>query len=573
VLFLIVLLVLSGLAHYKGLLADWLKRGIDYSESIAMDSVMLAAPVIVLIVGSAMLTPSLSWRDILDKLREPKRSASGQVSDSASRDIPPNVANHDEYRSGGLPRLMLINTPPELLQNVVMTVSTDEESSAARYYWRTRTYDLYTGVGWASRTARESTLPANTLLIEPDPTYRTVRQKIELSADHDRSTYWTGILAQADTDLTIAWRIHPPSNPDPLHSGDFLGVLTTATEYNIVSYIPQVSEEQLQAAGRNYPSEIADRYLELPDTLPERVLLLAGELTGAERTPYDQAIAIESYLRTIPYSLDVDPPPMGWDVVDYFLFTLKKGYCDYYASAMAVMSRAVGLPARIVVGYASGDYNSTTKQYVVRQKHAHTWVEIYFPDIGWIEFEPTGNQSPILYANNKDEPQNEVGQRLTVEILPWLKGQWQTFLSTLLGQILLIGLGLLGLITIWQTGNNLYLGILPTPVAIQKIYTHLEKYAERLLPELSRGHTPLALQVSLSEKLANTKSNSLTRLVLKTAPNEIEQLSKLYMAQAYTQHPPSRPQVQSGIQAWSWLLWKLRLARLFRWIKKESDTS
>jgi len=573
VLYLIVSLALSGLAHYKDLLTDWLKRGVDYSESIAIDSVTIAAPVVVLVVGLAMLTPSLSWRDLIDKLREPTRSASGQVTDSAKQDAPPNVATNEEYRSGGLPRLILINTPPELLQNVVMTVSTEEEALTTPYYWRTRTYDIYTGVGWASRSARESTLSAGTLLIEPDPAYRTVHQRIELASSQDQSAYWTGILAQADTDLTIAWRLPPPPDSDPLHSGDILGVLASANEYNIFSYIPQVSEAQLQAAGRNYPPEITDRYLDLPDSIPERVLILAGEITGTERTPFDQAVAIESYLRAIPYSLDVDPPPPGQDVVDYFLFTLQKGYCDYYASAMAVMSRAVGLPARIVVGYASGNYNADTKQYVVRQRHAHTWVEIYFPGIGWIEFEPTGSQSSIYRSTNAVETQNDIDQRLVELILPWIREQWQTLLSTLFGQVLLMALGLLGLMVIWQTGSNLYLYMLPSPVTVQKIYIHLEKNALQLLPWLSRGHTPLGLQVSLSKKMAEANTNALARTVLKSAPIEIEKLANLYMEQTYTLHPPSRLQVRSGIKIWSRLIWKLRIVRIFKWIKKESNRS
>ena len=84
------------------------------------------------------------------------------------------------------------------------------------------------------------------------------------------------------------------------------------------------------------------------------MLDLAKELTANMANPYDKAKAIEAYLRTYPYSLDIKPPPPDRDVADYFLFDQKIGYCDYYATSMVVLSRAVGLPARLVIGYANG---------------------------------------------------------------------------------------------------------------------------------------------------------------------------------------------------------------------------
>ena len=83
-------------------------------------------------------------------------------------------------------------------------------------------------------------------------------------------------------------------------------------------------------------------------------------------------------------------------MADYFLFDLKQGYCDYYATSMVVLARAAGLPARLVVGYANGSYDHERAQYIVTENYAHSWVEIYFADIGWVEFEPTSSQPVIL---------------------------------------------------------------------------------------------------------------------------------------------------------------------------------
>jgi len=110
---------------------------------------------------------------------------------------------------------------------------------------------------------------------------------------------------------------------------------------------------------------------------------------------YDRAEALESYLREIKYNELIEAPPEGQDGVDYFLFDVREGYCDYYASAMAVMARAVGIPARVAAGYSQGQHNPDTGAYRVKEKNAHAWVEIYFPRYGWVEFEPTASE-PLL---------------------------------------------------------------------------------------------------------------------------------------------------------------------------------
>ncbi|TFG71220.1 MAG: transglutaminase domain-containing protein, partial [Anaerolineales bacterium] len=563
VMYLVISLVLIVLANYRDVLAGWIQRSVDYAESIAIDSAMLAIPVIIVLVGTATLSPSLSWQDLRDKFRESNHRNDGRETESAEHNSQPNVANNDEYRSGGLPRMLLISNPPEQLQNVVMTVSMVEDpSEIKRYYWRARTYDIYTGVGWTSRPATETTLVAGTALLEPTSSYQVLHQYIELTPDRSKNVYWTGLLVQADTDLKIAWRLPPPSNPDPSSNGDMLGALATTNKYTIESYIPHASVEKLQAAGRNYPPEIAARYLDLPDSIPKRVLTLASEITGTERTPYDQAIAIESYLRTIPYSLEVEAPPFGTDIVDYFLFTLQRGYCDYYASAMVVMARATGTPARIVVGYASGNYDPSAGQFIVRERHAHTWVEVYFPEIGWVEFEPTASQTAAIDSDDRDEAQSDMDQSLDNVDTFRFKAQWLAFISTLGGQTLFAGLGLIILILLWQGGSMIYLHLLPVPLAIHRIYMHIDKTATHLLPNLSRGRTPLNIQVALSKKLRESKHNVLTRIAFEKAPLELEQLTLLYTTQTFSQHPLSRKQVKKGIRTWSRLRWRLWIARV-----------
>jgi len=149
---------------------------------------------------------------------------------------------------------------------------------------------------------------------------------------------------------------------------------------------------------------------------------LTLELTREYDNIFDKMIALEEYLRQIPYNEDIEAPPPDRDAVDYFLFDSREGYCDYYASAMAVMARAVGIPARIAVGYAGGEYDEEWDGYRVRRSDAHTWVEVYFPDYGWIEFEPTAGE-PII-VRPKPESEEEPGREEE-----WAAGERSDFLE------------------------------------------------------------------------------------------------------------------------------------------------
>ncbi|MDR1735545.1 MAG: transglutaminase-like domain-containing protein [Oscillospiraceae bacterium] len=142
-----------------------------------------------------------------------------------------------------------------------------------------------------------------------------------------------------------------------------------------------------------FDSETASRfwetYLQLPDTLPQRVYDLTEELTAGAETMRQKAEAIEQYLSSqFPYSTEMPETPPGRDFVDYFLFDARRGYCTYYATAMTVMCRMAGIPARYVEGFV---FNPEKYQgfYYAKASQAHAWVEVYYGGIGWIPYEPT----------------------------------------------------------------------------------------------------------------------------------------------------------------------------------------
>ena len=158
--------------------------------------------------------------------------------------------------------------------------------------------------------------------------------------------------------------------------------------YDGMSHVPTVPPAKLRAATADYPPFVRKVYLQLP-ALDPRVKALADTITASSKNPYDAAANVERYLRTrYAYTLNIDTPP-GKDPLAYFLFDKKAGHCEYFASAMTVMLRAEGIPARFVTGFLPGEYNDVAGDYIVRASDAHAWVEAYFPGYGWITFDPT----------------------------------------------------------------------------------------------------------------------------------------------------------------------------------------
>jgi transglutaminase-like putative cysteine protease len=162
--------------------------------------------------------------------------------------------------------------------------------------------------------------------------------------------------------------------------------------YSVLSLRQDVPEDKLRELGTNsdYPAEVKTANLQLPNTISQRTRDLAQTITKDATTNYDKVVAIRDYLRnTYPY--DFNPPPQtpNSDAVDDFLFVARRGVCEQYTSAMVIMLRSLGIPARLVAGFGSGTYNAVTNYYEVRANDAHAWVEVYFPAAGWVPFDPT----------------------------------------------------------------------------------------------------------------------------------------------------------------------------------------
>jgi transglutaminase-like putative cysteine protease len=227
--------------------------------------------------------------------------------------------------------------------------------------------------------------------------------------------------ADGSEKITVERDVPIPPDAVSVRIGDSI---SPGDSYQATVAMSTATRNDLLTAGTEYPGWVLDRYLQLPDDMPSRVIDLAQNLTGDSATPYEKATAICDYLRTLEYTVDVQAPPDGTDGVDWFLFETKKGYCQYFASAMTVLLRASGVPSRMVVGYGPGEpvaNNSTgntlanpagaaqdpENTFVVRNSHA--WCEVFFPGYGWTQFEPTPAYPVVVHGEASILPQDGGG--------------------------------------------------------------------------------------------------------------------------------------------------------------------
>lgn len=171
--------------------------------------------------------------------------------------------------------------------------------------------------------------------------------------------------------------------------------LSEGDTYTVEAMVSDATGDDLRQDRGEIPQEILDRYLLLPDTVTERTRALAQEIASSQTNTYDTAKAIEAYLReSIVYNESIEFPPEDVDVVDYVLFTSQEGYCEYYASAFIVMARSLGIPARMSAGFFPSDEEADSG-FMYRERNAHAWPEVYFPEYGWVAFEPTAARTAV----------------------------------------------------------------------------------------------------------------------------------------------------------------------------------
>lgn len=275
----------------------------------------------------------------------------------------------------------------------VFTVKTQ-----AKRYWRVEVKSVYTGQGWQSSSTGEF-------------------RPLQLDASSQPNLYLDGVKTEKKT--AVINLADEKTFPQLVYGGELLkvtvpeadrllmnhqtemihmmkdGEVISADHYTITYQVPTFSIEMLQEK-QNDPAYIKERYLQLPDSLPVRIKQLTKSITKEADNRYDKVMAVDQFLNGSAFEYatkNIASPREGQDYVGQFLFTTKRGYCDNFSSSMAVMLRTIGIPTRWVKGFRPGELQKTLEngfsKYKVTNAQAHSWVEVYFTNVGWVPFEPT----------------------------------------------------------------------------------------------------------------------------------------------------------------------------------------
>lgn len=290
-----------------------------------------------------------------------------------------------------------LGTGTKLGDETVFTVdSTIRQPRGFRYYWRARTFDTYNNGRWLSTIEDIGLVKPETWPLDTQRYSAQVRVvlKYNLTIPAVRSLFSPGQPVRVNRPARI---IAEQAENEQFEVSALLAEpsLSAGETYELTAAVSAPTIRQLQQAGENYPQWILDRYLAVPDDMSERVIELAEKTTRIEKNPYDKVAAITNYLRnSIEYAEQITAPPEDGDVLEWFLFDYRRGYCNYYATAEVLMLRSLGIPARLAIGYAQGFINEEGL-YTVRLKDSHAWPEVFFPAYGWVPFEPTVSQEPL----------------------------------------------------------------------------------------------------------------------------------------------------------------------------------
>jgi len=311
-------------------------------------------------------------------------TANAQSSSESSR------KTSQSTRSGyGSPEASTLDEPPASMtigstrprSGKISKIPVFTVESSRTGYWRQSVYATYTGSTWASETESQSytgSIPNNERTIEQQ------RTKYEVTS------------LQKTSSLPVLWQLESVNIQDSSTEMQIstAGTLQTSqsvpkgTRYIAQSAAPPRDPDMLKDVKKDYPSDLSHHYTQIPKDTPSRVASLTENITSDAETPYETATVIERWLEdSKAYSLNASHE-RGRPIVDEFLFEMNRGYCQYFATAMTVMLRSQDIPARYVVGFKGGTQVAEDR-YLITSDTGHAWVEVYFPDIGWIRFDPT----------------------------------------------------------------------------------------------------------------------------------------------------------------------------------------
>jgi transglutaminase-like putative cysteine protease len=530
---------------------DWDRRRVGFPDLVGEDWTTAAvglAVVVILLAGISTPEWRSSMQHFLESLRPPPPPAA-QPAAPVVVDVKPT----GNYATSFVPSMGYVGDPfPDSTETVFYVTTSDAPSGmetngiahapAQQHYWRGAIYDRYTGRGWEQLDVSVPVATPEDIDMVAPGRYALAQQFQIVSLQDNRLFAADQPVASKDAVLQAS-----PEDATAILARGHL------PQYEITSWAPKVSARELEADRAAYPPEIVTRYLQLPDSVPQRVKDLAARLAQGSTSAYDKAVRVQEYLRaTYLYKLNVPPPPPGRDVVDYFLFDAPGGFCSYYASAMTVLLRSQGVPARVVVGFATGDYDGLLRRYVVPANAAHSWAEVYFPTYGWIEFEPTSSRSTFEYTSEEAPLPDQLPETSTARS----DNAAPTVIVISMFAVLLIGSVGLAAVYLWRRQRWLQLA---PEVQARKLYWQARQSLAQLGVEATGSATPAEFLQACADHLIDHP-----RL-----QDCVQRVTELYVRAVFMSAPPTRSDVATARQVWQ-STWRERVQLRWRRLRRMS---
>ena len=388
---LLIAMVLIATQNYSKSEKKWLQQKVDYPDQLWINWSLAIAIITPTVLFLAFLAPIVAtpegWRDIQNWFEEIRSPRTTPVASENQQRSEFRVTQRSEAELQLLQPLDLsyIGNPLPQMEGTVMWIRVGDTIPRP---WRMAIFSTYTGSGWLEADLDED----RTIAVEGTP-------QIGRKALYQRFTLFRAGRGRLFAAAEPVQSLNQDVQLIALANGNSNIVSGYVQRYELISWVPNVTAEMLNAVSGEIPEEILEIYLQVPDTLPLRVNNLANRLMQAQSTVYQKVITTQEYVRqSVPYDLNAPLPDTGQDLVDYFLFEAPSGFCSYYATSMAVLLRLEGIPARVVSGYAPGIFVAEEGNFEVGGDQVHAWVEVYFPDYGWIPFEPTPSQAVPAYS-------------------------------------------------------------------------------------------------------------------------------------------------------------------------------